>query len=125
MPLPKNPRLTPLSRNLRKQLTKQEKHLWYDFLRTYKVQFNRQKVIDKYIVDFYCHTARLVIEVDGGQHYEEHNIQQDRERTELLNSLGLKVLRFSNYEIDNRFFDVCLKIEEKVGSLLPSGYDRD
>jgi very-short-patch-repair endonuclease len=120
MPLPKNSQLTPLSRTLRKQMTKQEKRLWYDFLRKYIVQFNRQKVIGKYIVDFYCHAARLVVEVDGGQHYEEINLQKDIERTKVLNSIGLEILRFTNYEIDNHFPEVCMRINAKVEkSLLP------
>ncbi|MGB4322633.1 MAG: DUF559 domain-containing protein, partial [Anaerolineaceae bacterium] len=68
MPLPRNPRLSSLARALRKQMTKQEKRLWYDFLRTFPVQFNRQKVIDDFIVDVYCHSAHLVVELDGGQH---------------------------------------------------------
>lgn len=118
MPLPKNPRLTPLSRNLRNQMTKQEKRLWYDFLRKYKVQFNRQKVIGKYIVDFYCNAALLVVEVDGGQHNEELKLQKDLERTRVLNSLGLEILRFTNYEIDNYFPEVCMRIKEKVETSL-------
>ncbi len=114
MPLPKNPHLSPLARNLRKQMTKQEKHLWYDFLRDYKVQFNRQKVIGKFIVDFYCHSAQIVVEVDGRQHFNATQLQHDIERTSILNSYGIEVLRFTNYEIDNNFFEVCMKIKEKV-----------
>ncbi len=114
MPLPKNPHLTPLSRNLRKRMTKQEKHLWYDFLRKYKVQFNRQKVIGKFIVDFYCHSAQLVVEVDGWQHQNAATMQKDIERTKILNTYGIEVLRFTNDEIDNNFFEVCRRIREKV-----------
>jgi|ADurb_H2B_01_Slu_FD_contig_71_961307_length_5310_multi_6_in_0_out_0_7 very-short-patch-repair endonuclease len=114
MPIPKDPHLSPAARNLRKQMTKQEKHLWYDFLRDYKVQFNRQKVIGKFIVDFYCHSARLVVEVDGGQHFNAANLQKDIERNRMLNSYGLEVLRFTNDEIDHNFFEVCMRIKEKV-----------
>ena len=114
MPLPKNHRLTPTARALRKRMTKQERHLWYDFLRDYKVQFNRQKVIGKFIVDFYCHAAQLVVEIDGGQHFNAAQLQHDTERTSILNSYGIEVLRFTNYEIDNNFFEVCMKIKEKV-----------
>jgi len=114
MPFPKNPHLIPIARVLRKRMTKQEKHLWYDFLRDYKVQFNRQKVIGKFIVDFYCHAAQLVVEVDGGQHFNAAQLQHDTERTSILNSYGIEVLRFTNYEIDNNFFEVCMKIKEKV-----------
>lgn len=114
MPLPKNPRLSPAARNLRKRMTKQEKHLWYDFLRDYKIPFNRQKVIGKFIVDFYSHSARLVVEVDGGQHFDAANLQNDIERAKILNSYGIEVLRFTNDEIDNNFFEVCMRIKEMV-----------
>lgn len=114
MPLPKNPRLPAVARLLRKRMTKQEKHLWYDFLRTYEYQFNRQKVIDKFIVDFYCHSAQLVVEVDGGQHFDAVNLQKDIDRTMILSSYGIEVFRFTNYEIDNNFYEVCRKIKEKV-----------
>jgi very-short-patch-repair endonuclease len=114
MPLPKNPRLSPVARNLRKRMTKQEKHLWYDFLRDFNVQFNRQKVIGKFIVDFYCHAAQLVVEIDGGQHFDPSRLQKDIERTKILNSCGIEVLRFTNDEIDNNFYEVCAKIKEKV-----------
>ena len=59
------------ARSLRKEMTKEERHLWYDFLRAYPIRFSRQKVLGKYIADFYCAAAKLVIELDGGQHYEE------------------------------------------------------
>ncbi len=85
MPLPKNQALTPKAQKLRKEMTKQEKHLWYDFLRDFKFQFNRQKVIGKFIVDFYCHSAKLVIEIDGGQHFDDENLQKDNDRTSILN----------------------------------------
>ena len=114
MPLPKNPRLSPVARTLRKRMTKQEKHLWYDFLKDYKIPFNRQKVIGKFIVDFYCHSAQLAVEVDGGQHFDASRLQKDIERTRILNSYGIEVLRFTNDEIDNNFYEVCMKIKEKV-----------
>ena len=114
MPLPKNPYLSPVARNLRKRMTRQEKHLWYDLLRDFEVQFNRQKVINDFIVDFYCHAARLVVEVDGGQHFDPANRQKDIERTKILNSYGIEVLRFTNDEIDNHFHEVCARIKEKV-----------
>ena len=78
-----NPKLTKNSKILRKNMTKEERHLWYDFLRDYPVRFLRQKVIDNYIVDFYCSKARLIIELDGSQHYESQIILvKDRIRTE-------------------------------------------
>ena len=114
MPLPKNPQLSPIARTLRKRMTKQERHLWYDFLRDFEVQFYRQKVIGKFIVDFYCHSAKLAVEIDGGQHFDAANLQKDIERTRMLNSYGIEVLRFTNGEIENNFHEVCAKIKEKV-----------
>ena len=76
-----NKNLTANARLLRKNMTKEEKHLWYDFLKDYPVRFLRQKVIDSYIVDFYCHSARLIIELDGSQHYEEKGLIKDKIRT--------------------------------------------
>jgi len=116
MPLPKNPQLSPIARTLRKRMTKQEKHLWYDFLRDFEVQFYRQKVIGKFIVDFYCHSAKLAVEIDGSQHFDAANLQKDIERTNMLNSFGIEVLRFSNDEIDNNFYEVCVKIKQKFES---------
>jgi very-short-patch-repair endonuclease len=88
-------------------MTKEERHLWYDFLRGYPVRFLRQKVIDHYIVDFYCSAAGLVVELDGSQHYDEAAIIKDNERTKYLESQGLKVIRISNNEINNNFRGVC------------------
>ena len=102
-----NPELTNLSRTLRKNMTKEERHLWYDFLKDQPIHFNRQKVIGNYIVDFYCTSAKIVIEVDGSQHYEEKGLKKDVERDNYLNSLGLKVLRYSNHDINTNFIGVC------------------
>ena len=88
-----NTELTTNARTLRKNMTKEEKHLWYDFLKTYPVRFLRQKVIDNYIVDFYCHSARLIIELDGSQHYEEKGLLKDKIRTEKIEQRNLTVLR--------------------------------
>jgi very-short-patch-repair endonuclease len=111
MNLPKNINLKFNSQNLRKNMTKEERHLWHDFLKTYAVQFNRQKVIGNYIIDFYCDKAKLVIEIDGSQHYEDSEISYDKERTEYLNQLGLKVLRFTNIDINKNFNGVCETID--------------
>ena len=73
-----------LAKNLRKNATPQEKHLWYDFLSKYEVRFQRQKAIDNFIADFYCHQAKLIIEIDGSQHFTQEGIQKDRFRTEIL-----------------------------------------
>ncbi len=95
-------------------MTKEERHLWHDFLRTYIVQFNRQKVIGNYIVDFYCDKAKLVIEIDGSQHYEDNEIIYDKDRTEYLNSLELQVLRVTNIDINKNFNGVCETIDMVV-----------
>lgn len=99
---------------LRKNPTRQENHLWYDFLNKYKVRFQRQKVIKGYIADFYCHKARLVIEIDGLGHYFNLSIEKDKKRTEELEKLGLKVLRFTNSDIDRNFKNVCEEINKTV-----------
>ena len=102
-----NKELTPNAKALRKNMTKEERHLWYDFLRNYPVRFTRQKVIDNYIVDFYCHSARLIIELDGSQHYEEKEILKDKIRTQKIEERNLKVIRIPNNEITNNFEGVC------------------
>ena len=98
-----NPKLTDNAKILRKNMTSEERHLWYDFLRDYPVRFLRQKVIDNYIVDFYCASAGLVIELDGSQHYEEAGVLRDTVRTEHLEKRQLKVIRIPNNEISNNF----------------------
>ena len=109
-----NKSIVPTARMLRKNMTKEEKHLWYDFLRTYSVKFSRQKVLGKYIVDFYCAEAKLVIELDGSQHYEEEGIKYDAERTEYLQKYGLNVIRFDNSEINKHFECTCEYIDRLV-----------
>ena len=110
----RNKKLTPLSQTLRKNQTKEEALLWYHFLKKYPIQFRRQYVIGEFIVDFYCHKAKLVIELDGSGHYEPDVIQKDKRRTEYLESLGLLVLRFTNLEISKYFHAVCENIETTV-----------
>ena len=95
-------------------MTKEERHLWYDFLKTYPVQFNRQKVIGNYIVDFYCHKAKLIIELDGSQHFENIGCKNDAFRTINLNNLRLDVMRIPNNEIWNNFPGVCQAIDQMV-----------
>ena len=119
MSLPYNEKLIPLAKTLRKNQTKQEKHLWYDFLKDYPVRFQRQKTIDKYIVDFYCHQAKLIIEIDGSQHFTDKGMEYDGIRTEVLKKYGLEILRFSNIDIDRNFESVCDYIDMKIkGSIL-------
>ena len=100
-----NPRLTRNSQTLRKGMTKEERHLWYDFLKRLSIPFHRQKTIGLYIVDFYCDQARLIIELDG-----ETGIVEDQERDSVLNSMGYTVLRFPNSEIHQNFEGVCAEI---------------
>ena len=114
MSLPYKSELIPRAKELRKNATPQENHLWYDFLRSYPVRFQRQKTISGFIVDFYCHAAKLVIEVDGSQHYTEDGEAYDEERTQILSGYGLRVLRFSNYEINTAFAPVCEAIHQAV-----------
>ena len=109
-----NSRLTKNAQNLRKNMTKEEKHLWYDFLKTLPVTVNRQKAIGNYIVDFYISTCKIVIEIDGSQHYEKEGVEADMERDKYLNGLGIKVLRYSNSDINRRFESVCEDILEKT-----------
>ena len=121
MSLNYNKKNIPLAKNLRKNATPQENHLWYDFLSKYKVRFQRQKAIDNFIADFYCHKAKLIIEIDGSQHYTEQGIKKDTFRTEKLENYDLTVVRFTNAQIDNQFESVCEYLENTVNLLLPKG----
>ena len=110
----RNRSLTKFARNLRKNQTKEEALLWYNFLRNYPLRFHRQYVIDKYIVDFYCHKAKLVIELDGSGHFEVENMAADAARDAALKQLGLTVLRIPNNEIKQNFEGVCQEIYDLV-----------
>ena len=103
-----------LAKNLRRKATPQEKHLWYDFLSKYEIRFQRQKAIGNFIADFYCHQARLIIEIDGSQHFTEQGLQKDEFRTEILESYDLMIIRFTNRQINLNFRDVCEYIDEVV-----------
>lgn len=103
-----------IAKNLRKNSTPQENHLWYDFLSKYEVRFQRQKAIDNFIADFYCHKARLVIEIDGSQHYTESEKEKDEFRTEILKGYDLTVIRFTNRQINTNFRGVCEFIDSFV-----------
>ena len=109
----------PLAKVLRENMTPWERKLWYEFLRSYPVRFQRQKAIGNYIVDFYCAKARLVIELDGGGHYEPEQIQRDNERTDILQSMNLKVLRICNLDVDRNFAGICELIDQTVLVSLP------
>jgi len=113
MPL-QNKNLKSFAQKLRKNATKQENRLWYEYLRSYPIQFKRQKIIMNYIADFYCAKAKLVIELDGSQHYSKEGFERDRARDEMLSSLNLEVLRFSNLDIDQNFEGICERINHVV-----------
>ena len=103
-----------MAKMLRKNMTKEEKHLWYDFLWTYPNRFIRQKIVGEYIVDFYCASANLVIELDGSGHYTKNGIEYDKQRTDFLEKCGLKVIRIPNTEINTNFREVCEYIDRIV-----------
>ena len=113
-----NRALVPLAKKLRKEMTKEERHLWYDFLRAHPARFSRQKVLGRYIVDFYSAKAKLVIELDGSQHFESDAMKQDAERSAFLADYGLRVLRFPNNEVNENFRGVCEAIDAAVGQPL-------
>ena len=107
-----------LAKDLRKNATPEENHLWYDFLSKYEVRFQRQKSIDNFIADFYCHKAKLVIEIDGSQHYTKEGKEKDAYRTEILEGYDLRIIRFTNHDIQKNFFGVCTYIDLVVKKLM-------
>ena len=109
-----NGNLIKKAQELRKNATPWENKLWYEFLKSYTPRFQRQKVIDNYIVDFYCAKAKLAVELDGGGHYEEDKIEKDEKRTARINGQGIKVIRFSNLDVDKNFYEVCSVIDREV-----------
>jgi very-short-patch-repair endonuclease len=112
--LPYNPQLIEIAKQLRKNMTPAETKLWYNYLKTFKFRVLRQRPIDNFIVDFYCAELRLVIEVDGNTHFTDDGKAYDLERTQILESYGLKVIRFTNDEVLNSFEGVCVKIGELI-----------
>lgn len=115
----RNKRIVPTARMLRKNMTKEERRLWYDFLSLYSIRFTHQKVLGKYIADFYCGAAKLVIELDGSQHYSEKGENYDKERTQYLkDNFGITVIRISNLDIMNNFYGVCTYIDCLVQKML-------
>lgn len=112
--LPRNKKLLEHARSLRREMTPQERRLWYGFLRDFPTKFYRQRIIGNFIVDFYCASLKLAIEVDGGQHCDEDGVKYDLERTKFLNSLGITVLRYTNLDVGENFETVCADIENFV-----------
>lgn len=109
-----NPKLVALSQTLRKNMTPEEKRLWYDFLSNYPIRFKKQKVIGRYIVDFYCARAGLVIELDGSQHSYPEALEYDAKRTEYLEKYGLTVIRIANEDVNKNLTEVCEYIDQAV-----------
>ena len=120
IPIKKNNKLLNVARILRRNMTRHEKHLWYDFLRCYPVKIYKQRIIDNFIADFYCHSARLIIELDGSQHYTNQGKAHDEARTEILERYGICVLRFSNKDIDENFDGVCKMIDRMINERITS-----
>ena len=112
-----NPHLTTYSRKLRKEMTKEERHLWYDFLKLLDIPFHRQKTIGQYIVDFYCDRAKLIIELDGSQHFEATGIAQDQQRDLTLSDSGYSILKYANSDVNRNYHGVC----EDILAHLPEG----
>ena len=110
----------PLAKALRKNMTPWERKLWYDFLRNYPLRFQRQKAIGNYIADFYCAKAKLIVELDGGGHYDAKQSEKDKIRTKELENMNLKVIRICNLDIDRNFSGVCEYIDSTVNNLSPS-----
>ncbi len=122
MSLDYNKNLIPRAKELRNQATPQEDKLWYQFLHKYPVRFQRQKTIGTFIADFYCHKAKLIIELDGSQHFTPEGMSYDAARTAALETYGLNVIRFTNREIDGEFDAVCRKIDHEVSVKLPGNF---
>ena len=118
MTIPKDNTQLENARRLRREMTPHERKLWYLFLRKYPAKIYKQRIIGSYIVDFYCACAKVVIEVDGSQHYEPSGMAYDAERSNFLSALGLEVLRFSNRDIDRDFRGVCEQINLTIQNRL-------
>ena len=110
-----NPKLRKTAQKLRREMTKEERRLWYDFLKQLPVTINRQKVIGPYVADFYCASAKLVIELDGSQHYDDKGAASDRERDRALNQFGITVVRYSNNDVNRNFEGVCADLLRRLG----------
>ncbi len=102
------------SRELRKNMTEQERRLWHCFLKNYPIKIYRQRVIGNYIADFYCSKAKVIIEIDGSQHFTDEGTSYDDYRTKMINDFGVSVVRFSNYDVNTNFEGVCLEIDREI-----------
>ena len=113
-----NKYLIPNARELRRNMTKEERHLWYDYLHNNPHKFVRQKILGKYIADFYCASENLAIELDGSQHYDEKGLEYDKKRTEYLESYGIKVVRILNSDVNKNFRGVCEYINGIIDGII-------
>ena len=118
MTIPKDNNQLQNARRLRREMTPQERKLWYLFLRKYPVKIYKQRIIGRYIVDFYCASAKVVIELDGSQHFEPQAVAYDADRSAFLSAQGLQVLRFTNLEVDKNFSAVCQQIDVTIQNRL-------
>ncbi len=109
-----NIKLKENARTLRKNMTEQERRLWYCFLKDYPIKIYRQRSIGNFIADFYCSKAKVVIEIDGSQHYFEDGVKYDEYRTQMIEKYDIKVIRFSNYDVNTNFEGVCLEIDREI-----------
>ena len=109
-----NKNLIEYAQELRKNMTKEERELWYKFLKDYPIKFVRQKPLGKYIADFYCAKVKLVVELDGSEHYTDEGIEYDRTRTEYLAQYGIEVLRLYNTDINKNFEGACQFVDMAV-----------
>ena len=114
MAIPKKDELLKNARKLRREMTPHERKLWYLFLKSYPAKIYKQRIIGPYIVDFYCAAAKLVIEIDGSQHYDEDGKAYDAARSLYLRNLGLQIVRYSNADVDQRFSQVCDDIHQRI-----------
>ena len=119
MTIPKDNTQLENARRLRREMTPHERKLWYLFLRKYPVKIYKQRIIGRFIVDFYCASAKLVIELDGSQHYEDDGLQADRERTRFLHQYGIRVLRIPNNAISQNLRGVCDYIDGILHGTVP------
>ena len=113
--IPYNKKLVSNARNLRKNMTPEEKHLWYDFLKRLPFNVRRQHNIENYIVDFYIAEKKIVVELDGRQHLSPEHKQADEQRDRDLVSWNITVLRYSNDSVRNNFTAVTADILRHIG----------
>ena len=109
-----NPTLKILAQGLRRNMTKEECKLWHDFLKSHPLRFRRQVTVGHYILDFYCASAKIAIELDGSQHHTDEGKKFDAQRTEFLNQKGILVLRYDNWSIISNFSAVCRHIDKEL-----------